>query len=1090
MEPVFTSLGARAASLGAGPLVRKILVSHAPGAGLAGRGTPLAHLVAWGGRQPKITKKDVRKLVEHLVKTTLNSDPELYHLKRNSEPLVEAVCQTLLALGDLRMDDVQAVRLRHDGLAVRLKGERPQVRNDLSEEFVYLYDTIVEICCLHVLEFFSSRPEFSARSQIETVRMLHEQDRHLLSLLERLPDPKSVDTLFEKRYADSVISRYDELTIFGLDLSNSQASWPLDTAYLSLETIRGGRHSDCLVYDPAQAPQEGGIGTDLAGDNLPQRVEAALPGRSKVLMRGVAGSGKTTLLHWLATTAARQSFTGDLAELNICIPFVLPLRTLARDPNTRLPTPDQFLHAVGNMQAGAQPSGWAQRVMDQGRGLLLIDGVDEVSAAYRALTRKWLREILKSFRHTRCIVTARPSAAPEGWLDAEDFTELALSPMRPQDVHIFVNRWHEAAKSQSEDDETRDELDSYSASLIETIDTKPDVARLATNPLMCALVCALHRDRHGRLPRGRKSLYDAALRMLLVERDDQRSIVSPEGVNLDEDDQILLLQKIAYWLIRNGLSEVEKETVQRMVESTIPHMPSVRHIADEQKTAQLIFNHLLTRSGLLRDPSTETIEFLHRTFQDYLGARAAVENEDIPYLVKQAHNDQWEDVIRMAVAHCRPKERARLLSGIIQRGDAEPEFRHRLYILALVCLEHSPELDADLQSSIRSKAGELLPPNNLEEAEVLAQVGPLLLELLPGPDGLTVQQSCAAVRSASLVGGSGGIRSIARYVSDERPAVQQEIVQAWGRFDAHAFAKSVLSRGSFVPLVTSQEQAAACAEIHNLLRVTCAGDGAVEEMIPKLPSHLSGLHIHSDRRAGDFRALSRFSSLMSLSLVDCRGITDLGQIVEACPRVRVLNLTRQVLRNLNALQDLQDLHSLDVSGNSTPIPIEEFPSMPNVMSLGMSGLFDVGKISTAFPGLKRLHISLPYDIGSMEWLRGFSELQDLHVSARDQAEGVLGGLHLAKNLTSLSLYSVLPAYFGRLQMKQILESLPRLTALQLAWAPGQLASVDVSYLADRKPRRQDGIERPLKVTLIGAHSVRGRDQVPDGSLQIIERFAH
>lgn len=122
MEPVFTSLGARAASLGAGPLVRKILVSHAPGAGLAGRGTPLAHLVAWGGRQPKITKKDVRKLVEHLVKTTLNSDPELYHLKKNSEPLIEAVCQTLLALGEIRMDDVQAVRLRHDGLAVRLKG--------------------------------------------------------------------------------------------------------------------------------------------------------------------------------------------------------------------------------------------------------------------------------------------------------------------------------------------------------------------------------------------------------------------------------------------------------------------------------------------------------------------------------------------------------------------------------------------------------------------------------------------------------------------------------------------------------------------------------------------------------------------------------------------------------------------------------------------------------------------------------------------------------------------------------------------------------------------------------------------------------
>lgn len=83
-----------------------------------------------------------------------------------------------------------------------------------------------------------------------------------------------------------------------------------------------------------------------------------------------------------------------------------------------------------------------------------------------------------------------------------------------------------------------------------------------------------------------------------------------------------------------------------------------------------ILTHLIARSGLLRQP---TADFVHRTFQDYLGARAAIEASDRPLLVNHAHDTQWEDVIRMAVAHARPTECATLLNGLIERGDRESE---------------------------------------------------------------------------------------------------------------------------------------------------------------------------------------------------------------------------------------------------------------------------------------------------------------------------------------------------------------------------------------------------------------------------------
>ncbi|MFH9651105.1 hypothetical protein ACIOHR_20100 [Streptomyces anulatus] len=63
------------------------------------------------------------------------------------------------------------------------------------------------------------------------------------------------------------------------------------------------------------------------------------------------------------------------------------------------------------------------------------------------------------------------------------------------------------------------------------------------------------------------------------------------------------------------------------------------------------------------------MDFIHRTFQDYLGAKAAVEGIDFDFLIANAHLDQWEDVIRMAVAHSRLTERTRLLTGIIRRDN-------------------------------------------------------------------------------------------------------------------------------------------------------------------------------------------------------------------------------------------------------------------------------------------------------------------------------------------------------------------------------------------------------------------------------------
>ncbi|MER6354842.1 hypothetical protein ABT186_24250 [Streptomyces sp. NPDC001634] len=97
----------------------------------------------------------------------------------------------------------------------------------------------------------------------------------------------------------------------------------------------------------------------------------------------------------------------------------------------------------------------------------------------------------------------------------------------------------------------------------------------------------------------------------------------------------------------------------------LPSLPS----AASQGDGGQILGHLLVRSGLLREPVSGTIEFVHRTFEDYLGAKAAVEDGDFGLLVRGAVDEQWADVIRMAVAHARPRERAGLLSDLSESAD-------------------------------------------------------------------------------------------------------------------------------------------------------------------------------------------------------------------------------------------------------------------------------------------------------------------------------------------------------------------------------------------------------------------------------------
>ncbi|MBX9397754.1 NACHT domain-containing protein [Streptomyces sp. TRM72054] len=886
MEP--SVIGVRLASAVVAPLVKKLFVTEGAGAGLVDRPVRISSYVSFRGEKRQLDRTDLARLAAELVRQALKAAGERALPADEEEAVVHALANTLYALGELDMTDVQAVELGHEALAARLRAASGKPDRDLSLDAALFYFRTLTTACLHILHFFTQRSTFVPRTLVEQSRRQRELIDKVDALLARTA-PAS-DSAFEQRYMAYVTTKHGHLTIYGIDLVNSPDRWPLDAAYLSLQALRPA--ADGEAADPD------GPGFASAATALP--AEQAFAEHDRVLLRGVAGSGKTTLVQWLAVTAARGE-RGDR------IPFVLPLRTLVRRPDG-LPAPDAFLSAVRVPFHASQPDGWADHVLSAGRGLLLVDGIDEIPERERERTRRWLRDLLDVYPGNQWLVTSRPSAVREDWLAPEGFTELALTPMRADDVAAFVTRWHTAARADAPED--RDRLDAYERSLLDAVRTKPDLGRLATNPLMCGLICALHRDRRGYLPHGRQELYDAALSMLLARRDEERDMAGPDGIHLTELPQIQLLQRLAYWLIRNNQSEMDRERAERLVADVLPALPA----AASQGDAPSILRHLLVRSGLLREPSPGTVEFVHRTFQDYLGAKAAVEDGDFGLLVRGAADEQWVDVIRMAVAHARPRERAELLRELVAFADRlEDPARARVRLLALASLEHATELDPGVRAEVEQQAAVLIPPRTKEEARALASVGPLALELLPGPEGLSDEEARAVVITASLIGTDAALPVLARFRSHPALAVRAQLTWTWHRFPTRRYGAEVIAHlpeDDLFFAAHSGDHLRFLRELGGRPSLQLIGDVDPTE----LPDGVAQLVIRGNEQLRDLQCLADQDRLTYLDLSRCPQVDDIAPLARLPLRWLSLDLLPGLERPdvLSALSGSPTLDQLDL----------------------------------------------------------------------------------------------------------------------------------------------------------------------------------
>ncbi|MEU1298948.1 NACHT domain-containing protein [Streptomyces shenzhenensis] len=1004
-------------------------------------------------KQPvEVDRSDVERLTKHLLRRIKDiSETEFAGLLENEK---EAVLHLVADVFERSERSVWDCDLDPQIFAVHLiRISRERVKSyALSAQAESYFEFLTHQVSLQVVQFITTWPSFTARVELEQMKRLRKLVTTVEKINEKLgPVLLSSDIDFEQKYTDLVSETLDQLELFGVDLKDrNNRTYSLTTAYITLsvssvglpstphsQDFRMGRGGDAIEADDENQSLVVSSQTSTAG----MRAEGAIARYKRLLLRGDAGSGKTTLLHWLAVNSSRRTLPSEIAEWNMLVPFVLPLRRFAE---SSLPTPNNFFPEVGTHLADEMPDRWVTRLLSSGRALVLVDGVDELPSDRRETVRSWLRQLVKTYPESYYLVTSRPAAAEADWLAQDGFAVLDMLPMTQGDVSNFIEHWHDAARASVSDSSEVPQLDLQQADLIRSVRESRQLRRLASNPLLCALLCTLNRDRNSQLPKDRMELYRAALDMLLLRRDRERRINYPEPTQLGDAQKKSILGDFAYWLMRNGLSDSPESQAIKQISISLQSMVNV------DATAEAVYDYLLVRSGCLRRPVENRVDFVHRTFQEYLAAARIVEVDDLKGLLSHAHLDQWHEVVVMAVGHARPRERAEILTALLDRGDSEPAFKHRLHLLAAACLETVGECNPSVYERVKSSTAKLIPPRRMTEAKEIAAAGEMVIPLIPNRR-LPAPTAAATVRMASLVGGDGALSLISRFAKDDRVTVQREIGRAWSYFDAVDYAKSVIQKNPFRWTEFSVQiphYLPALRHLPQLRRLQVMCEFEDWSWVPR-SDLLEHVHIYRNSKPVNFECLARAPKLKHAGF-RVPGETDFDPLAR--------------------FGSLQSLSLRALSGELT------LPEMQRLAKLSvMGGIVDLELLHQSAPAMQG--ITLSSNVKSLSSLRKFSKLRT--VSLSKQSGSVIEAL--AGNPTLRRISIVITE--AEVEWIAALAEIPELEYLSLSFFDpddrDEPIELDVRALAEKRDLKLVVHYAPSSLNVIGAE---------DRSTMLVENY--
>ncbi|WP_442948465.1 NACHT domain-containing protein [Nostoc sp.] len=451
------------------------------------------------------TQRSLEKIAKQIVeKIQPIFDLEAASICQDSRTAIQLEIAETLRRAEVTSELLMSFSLDVKSLTLNLRNAYPEACKHFNRNETALYERMLEEVSRGIIEVAPQLQGFTLAATTESLQRLEEIIDHFQTSKEQSQRDKNE---FERKYRQVIIRELDRMEMFGLPrMDDFTAQQSLSIAYVTLSAIQHGREEQNQQAEIISRRLTEEIAVHVQQEKITSLhtspVDETLATCRRIVIRGGAGAGKSTLLQWLAVRAAKQDFPPALAPWNRLIPFFIRLRSLV---DKGFPTPEEFPKLIARNIADTMPKGWVHQCLEEGYALVLIDGVDELPRNQRQDFFDALANLVADFPYARYVVTSRPAGLKDGqgekWQDWETWTEqaqflnLSLQSMSPTDIEQFISQWHEALAAARRSEDQQINLQSRATDLKRLLRQRPELRRLATTPLLYAMICALYRER-------------------------------------------------------------------------------------------------------------------------------------------------------------------------------------------------------------------------------------------------------------------------------------------------------------------------------------------------------------------------------------------------------------------------------------------------------------------------------------------------------------------------------------------------------------------------------------------------------------------
>lgn len=594
-----------------------------------------------------------------------------------------------------------------------------------------------------LLNRFDEFVQYVERTDFTSINQLYEKHRKYVE--------------FENRYLEVVASKYNVINLFASLIHRNYRRYNLSVAYVGLWLEKG--EGDAEKVDPGEL----------------------LISSQKIWVAGDPGYGKTTLLQWMAVNFAERKFLSS--TLKNKIPVFFTLRNIENWDTFGI---EQAIRTDMSEIESSIPDGWIVEMLSSGRLVLLIDGMDEISNRKADIVREKIESLVNLYPNLRVVISARTYIEQNLVFPC---TYVRIKKMDEDQIWQFIDYWHNSVLVESGILDTEG-VRKYKDTLYNSILSVPAILKLAEVPLACAMLCALNFCRNNSLPHTRRQLYEDSCRMFL-EIDPQKDISFEQYPNLSIEKYSLILDGLAYWMVRNGCVEAKREVFERQIKERL-QLIGIDNVKERD-----VVKYLTERSGIIRNVGVDSVEFIHNTFMEFMAARELQRLSDWGILQQHFEDNEWQEIILLAGALATKGEAEKLIENLINIsspiGGGVWMLKHRMlsknekrklktrrYFIAKACMENVQVIDKSYRHRVDEELKKYIPISSTAMARALASSGAWCIPYLAYKDEYTIEECKYNILTLNYIDSLQIVPTLFTYLSEGVPGpVRFSALQTW-----------------------------------------------------------------------------------------------------------------------------------------------------------------------------------------------------------------------------------------------------------------------------------------------------------------------